>query len=63
MKNMNAHMNGSGISSLCFSYDNTVLASRGGLSISLDLCSSLCLGFMIIMPRSDVVKLTNKAVI
>jgi len=29
MKNMTAHMNGSDISSLCYSYDNMTLASRG----------------------------------
>ena len=34
MKNMTAHTNGSDITSLCFSYDNLTLASRGGIWLS-----------------------------
>jgi len=43
MKNMTAHMNGSDISSLCFSYDNLTLASRGGSKHSASLHCSIFL--------------------
>jgi len=46
MKNMTAHMNGSDTSSLCFSYDNLTLASRGGNNH---------VGFLVWFHRSETV--------